>query len=88
MELTVADWEPSAELMRLLDALAAEIVAAADGDVQVASTETVADARGTLALVHRMRELIEDAVEEPTEVRSRLVLPEAHVVSELRQRSH
>jgi hypothetical protein len=88
VELTVAHWEPPAELIRLLDALAAEIAAAADGEVQLVSTETVADARATVAVTLRMRELIGDAIEEPAEARTRVVLPEAHVVSELRQRPH
>ena len=35
-----------------------------------------------------MRELIGDAIEEPAGMSERLVLPELHVLSELRQRSH
>ena len=86
--MTVADWEPPAELTRLLEALAAEIATATDGEVEVASAENVAGARATLALVLRMRELIGDAIAEPAEFRRQVVLPERHVISELRQRSH
>jgi hypothetical protein len=88
VELTLAEWEPPVELTRLLEALAAEIAAATDGEVEVASTETVATARATLALVLRMRELIGDAITEPAEFGKQVLLPGLHVVSELRQRSH
>jgi hypothetical protein len=88
LELNVADWEPPAELTRLLDALAAEIAAAADGEMQTASTETVADVRATVTLVFRMRELIDDAIEGLAATSERLVLPESHLPSDLRQRPH
>ena len=86
--MNVADWEPPAELTRLLDALAAEIVVAVDGEMQIASTETVAAARATASLVFRMRELIGDAIEGPAGTSERLVLPESHLLSDLRQRPH
>jgi hypothetical protein len=86
LELTVKSWEPPAELMRLLEAFAGEIVGSTDAEIQVTSTPTVAAARATLALVLRMRELIGDAIDEPAEVKERLLLPDLEAIGELRQR--
>ena len=86
MELTVTNWEPPAELTRLLEALAGEIVGSTDAEIQLASTPTVAAARATLALMFRMRELIGDAIDEPAELRERLPLPDLEAIGELRQR--
>ncbi len=79
-------WEPPAELMRLLEAFAGEIVDSTDAEVQVASTPTVASARATPALVFRMRELIGDAMDGPAERNERLLLPDLEAIGELRQR--
>jgi hypothetical protein len=52
----------------------------------VASTPSVASARATLALVFRMRELIDDAMDGPAERNERLLLPDLEAIAELRQR--
>jgi hypothetical protein len=94
VELNVAQWEPPAELMRLLEALAADVVGATDADVAIGNTDdttltsTLTSLRKIHALEVRMRLLIGDAIDEPAGMKERLVLPEPHVVSELRQRSH
>jgi hypothetical protein len=86
VELTVTNWEPPAELTRLLEALAGEIAGSTDAEVQVAGTPTVAAARAALVLALRMRELIGDAIDEPTEPNKRLPLPDPEAIGELRQR--
>ena len=82
----MADWEPPAELTRLLEALAGEVVSSTEPDIQLASTPTAADARATVALLFRMREMIGDAIDEPAERKERLVLLALEAVGELRQR--
>lgn len=91
----MAQWEPPAELMRLLEALAADVVGATDADVAIGNTDdttltsTLTSLRKIHALEVRMRLLIGDAIDEPAAgMKERLVLPEPHMVSELRQRSH
>jgi hypothetical protein len=82
----VANWQPPAELTRLLEAFAGEIVDSTDAEVEAASTATVAAARGAVAQVLRMRELIGEAIEEPVEPMERLLLPDLDATGELRQR--
>ncbi len=82
----MTNWEPPAELTRLLEALAGEIVGSTDAEVQIATTPTVATARATVALVLRMRELIGDAIDDPAERNERLPLPDRDAIGELRQR--
>jgi len=84
--LIVTNWEPPAELTRLLEALAGEIVGSTDAEVQIAGTPTVGAARASLALVLRMRELIGRAIDDPAELSERLPLPDREMVGELRQR--
>ncbi len=82
----MTNWQPPAELLRLLEAFAGEIVGSSDSEVEAACTATVAAARATVAQVLRMRELIGEAIDEPVEVTERLLPPELEVVGELRQR--
>jgi len=87
VELIVAHWEPPAELTRLLEALAGEIVDSTDAEVQVPSVPTVAGARAAVAAMIRMRLLIADAIDEPAELRERLPLPDYEaIIGEQRQR--
>jgi hypothetical protein len=85
--LIVADWEPGAELTRLLEALAGEIVGATDAEVEFASTPTIANARAAVTVMLRMRDLIGNAIDEPGELGERLPLPDLEaIVGELRHR--
>ena len=85
----MAHWEPPAELMQLLDAVARDIVESSDADVAIGNADITGTSwRKIDALQVRMRELIGDAIEEPTGANERVVLPEVHVIGELRQRSH
>jgi hypothetical protein len=84
--LTVTDWQPPAELTRLLEAFAAEIVGSTDTEVEAASAATVAAARATVAQVLRMRELIGEAIDEPLAPKERLPVPDLGALGELRQR--
>lgn len=85
----MAHWQPPAELMQLLDAVARDIVESTDADVAIGTADVTGMSwRKIDALQVRMRELIGDAIEEPSGAGERLVLPELHVISELRQRSH
>ena len=85
----MAHWEPPAELMRLLESMARDIVESTDADVAIGHADgTGRSWRKIDALQVRMRELIGDAIEEPAGTSERLVLPELHVIGELRQRSH
>jgi hypothetical protein len=92
LELTVKNWEPPADLTRLLDALANDVVVATDAEVSIASTEgtpwTRCSSRRALAMVIRMRGLIEDMIDEPSEARERALVPEFEAVREIRQRPH
>jgi hypothetical protein len=81
----VTNWEPPADLTRLLEALAGEIIDSTNVEMQVANVPTVASARATVALVLRMRELIGDAIDEPAEFNKRLLLPEREAFGELRR---
>jgi hypothetical protein len=83
----VKNWEPPADLMRLLEALANDVVAASDAEV-AGSVTTGVSSRKALALPIRMRGLIEDAIEEPGEARDRPLLPELDAAGEVRQRPH
>jgi hypothetical protein len=89
VELNVAHWEPPAELMRLLEAMACDIVESTDADVAIGNADNAAASwRKIDALQVRMRLLIGDAIEDPAGMHERVVPPELHVLSELRQRSH
>ena len=82
-------WEPPAELMRLLEAMALDVVESTASDVAIGNADLDGRSwRKIDALQVRMRELIGDAIEEPAETRERHMLPEFRVISELRQRSH
>jgi len=88
VELIVAHWEPPAELMRLLEAMARDVVESSDSDVAIGNADVTGRSwRKIEALQVRMRELIGDAIEEPAATSEGLVLP-PHVLGELRQRSH
>jgi hypothetical protein len=82
----VANWQPPAELLRLLEAFAGEIADSTDAEVEAASTATAAAARATLAQVLRMRDLIGEAIDEPLELKERLLPPDPGAIGELRQR--
>ncbi len=83
----MTNWQPPAELTRLLEAFATEIAGSTDAEVEAARTATVAAARATVAQVLRMRELIGEAIDEPVESGERLLtLPDREVRGELRQR--
>ncbi len=82
----MTSWQPPAELLRLLEAFAGEIVGSTDAEVEAASTATVAAARVAVAQALRMRDLIADALDGPAESKERLLLPDLEVVVELRQR--
>jgi len=85
----VAHWEPPAELMRLLEAMARDIVESTEADVAIGKADVTGMSwRQIDALQVRMRELIGDAIEEPAGMKERLVLPEPQAISELRHRSH
>jgi hypothetical protein len=86
VELIVANWQPPAELLRLLEAFAGEIADSTDAEVEAASTATAAAARATLAQVLRMRDLIGEALDEPLELKERLLPPDLQAVGELRHR--
>ena len=82
----MANWQPPAELTRLLEAFAAEIVGSTDREIEAASTLSVAAARATLAQVLRMRDLVGEALDEPAGPSERLLVPDREAVGELRQR--
>ena len=82
----MTDWQPPAELTRLLEAFAGEIVGSTDAEVEAESTATVAAARATVAQMLRMRDLIGEALDEPVEPNERLILRDLGAVGELRQR--
>lgn len=82
----MADWQPPDELLRLLEAFAAEIVDSTDREIMAPSTLSVATARAALAQVLRMRDLVCEALDEPVELKERLLPPDFEVVGELRQR--
>jgi hypothetical protein len=82
----VTNWEPPADLTRLLEALAGEIVGSTAAEMQVANVPTIASARATVALVLRMRELVGEAIDEPAGLTRRLPLPDRGAFGELRQR--
>ena len=88
--MIVAHWEPPAELTRLLEALAHEIVSATDSEVNIASVDSEPTARPSWrkaqASLARMRELVDDAIDEPREARQRARLPELEAIVELRHR--
>jgi hypothetical protein len=84
----VANWQPPAELLRLLEAFAGEIVGSSDAEVEAARAATVAAARATVAQVLRTRDLIGEAVDDPVEPRERLLLSDLEARGELRQRPH
>jgi hypothetical protein len=86
VELTVTNWQPPDELLRLLEAFAADIVGSTDAEIEAASTPSVAAARTTLTQVLRMRELVCEAIDEPLELKERLLPPELETIDELRQR--
>ena len=82
----MTNWEPPADLTRLLEALAGEIIDSTDVEMQVANVPTVASARASVALVLRMRELIGEAIDEPAALNERPPLPGLVTAGELRQR--
>ena len=82
----MTNWQPPAELLRLLEAFAREIAGSSDAEVEAASAATVASARATMETLFRMRELIADAIDEPAEFKKRLPFPDLAAISELRQR--
>lgn len=81
------NWEPPADLTRLLQALADDVVAATEAEV-AGSVTTGFFSRKALALIIRMRGLIEDAIEEPAEAADRPLMPELDAAGEVRQRPH
>jgi hypothetical protein len=83
----VKNWEPPADLTRLLQALADDVVAATDAEVSCGAT-TGFSSRQARALVIRMRGLIDDAIAEPGEARDQPPLPEVDAAGEVRQRPH
>ena len=82
----MANWQPPDELLRLLEAFAAEIIGSTDREIMAASTLSVAAARATLTQVLRMRELVCEAIDEPLELKERPLPLELETVAELRQR--
>lgn len=82
----MTNWEPPADLTRLLEALAGEIIDSTNVEMQVANVPTVASARATVALLLRMRELVGEAIDEPAGLTKRLPLPDRGAFGELRQR--
>jgi hypothetical protein len=88
----VKNWEPPADLTRLLEALANDVVTATDAEVSIAGAGCTPasrySSRRALALVIQMRGLIEDVIDEPSEARDRLPVSELEATSEVRQRSH
>ena len=82
----MTNWQPPAELLRLLEAFAGEIVGSSDAEVEAASAATVAAARATVAQVLRMRDLIGEAINDPVEPNERLLPPDRESGGELRQR--
>jgi hypothetical protein len=88
--LIVAHWEPPAELKRLLDALSDDIVSASDVDVAGSNLDydTGAMSRKARGRLVRMRELIDDAIDEPGETKDRVLVPGMALNGELRQRSN
>jgi len=82
----VTSWEPPADLMRLLDALSAEIIGSTDGDVLVSNADQPSSSRQTLTGLARMCEMIETAIDEPDEANDSLLFVELAVSSELRHR--
>ena len=82
----MTNWQPPDELLRLLEAFAAEIVDSTDREIMAASTLSVATARAALAQVLRMRDLVCEALDEPVELKERLLPPDLEAVGELRQR--
>ena len=82
----MTNWQPPAELLRLLEAFAAEVVGSSDAEIEAASTATVAAARATVAQVLRLREVIGEAIDEPVELTKRLLPPDREAIGELRQR--
>ena len=82
----MANWQPPDELLRLLEAFAAEIVGSTDREIMAASTLSVAAARATLTEVSQMRDLVCEAIDEPLDLKERLLPPDLEVIGELRQR--
>ena len=82
----MTNWQPPAELLRLLEAFADEIAGSSDAEVGAASAATVASARAAVESLFRMRELIADAIDEPAEFKKQLPFPGLAAISELRQR--
>jgi hypothetical protein len=82
----VTNWEPPADLTRLLEALAGEIIDSTDAEMQVANAPTLAGARAAVALVLQMRDLIGAALDEPAELNKGLPLLDRDAVGELRHR--
>ena len=82
----MTNWQPPDELLRLLEAFAAEIVDSTDREIMAASTLSVVTARAALAQVLRMRDLVCEALDEPVELKERLLPPDLEAVGELRQR--
>jgi hypothetical protein len=82
----VTNWQPGAELLRLLEAFADEIANATDAEVHATTATSAAAARATMESLFRMREVIASAVDEPSELRDKLPFPDLAAISELRQR--
>jgi hypothetical protein len=80
-------WRPQADLERLLDALAAELMAASDDDVRRASGD-----RGIAAAADEVRQVIDAVLGDPAEADAPRNLdkrlPPAAFLRELRARQH
>jgi hypothetical protein len=94
LERAVTNWQPPADLTRLLEALASEISSSTDSEIMIARVDSVGDVQGApriaRTLVVRIRELIEAAMDEPEprDTQRQALVVEGEGACELRNRPH
>jgi hypothetical protein len=89
----VTNWQPPADLARLLEALAEEIIASTDGELLSACIASSRSANTTTietyALLARIRDFVDVAMDDETaESERQLLVAEGEGACELRQRPH